>query len=99
MDINNYSYAPTMATDTDYVAQFENDDMFAEITKGGYFRKEKYYLYAGSYDGSFEVSEVFEKKRNAKRLYDFIVTNYATTPPTEELDIFIRKMIALENTF
>ena len=91
MDINSYSYAPYMLEeDCPRIAYYENDDMYAEI----YVRFGKYYnVYAFSYGGELDVSEEFSDEDKARRLYDFIIDNYTSSPPGEELDDFIRDLL------
>lgn len=84
MDCNSYSYtAPGFGVDSPVpVAEYQNDDMYAEITtQHGYNGAIVYNVWAGSYDGSMDVYEQFNTLDAARALYDHIVTNYSDTPP------------------
>lgn len=97
MDINNYSYAPYMLEDADTPHYFGNDDMYCEITKqrlsDGYYA---FWIYATSYDGSFEYSGRTENESIANDIFHYIVDKYATTPPEsknidKEIEILIKE--------
>ena len=88
MDINNYSYAPGMIGNDDYIESYENDDMTADISIGYRWTGESwvkcFYVTAYSYDGSLDVSERFNTLYHARRLYSEIVERYSDTPPDED---------------
>ena len=97
MDCNNYSYAPEMIGNDDYIESYENDDMMADITIGyrgtGNGWAKCFYVSAFSYDGTLDVSERFNTLYHAHRLYSEIVERYSTTPPDEdELSALIEKI-------
>lgn len=82
MDCNSYSYTPYML-DESPVKEYHNDDMYVEINKTRAYSRVYYEIFACSYDGSFEVAERFDCLEMVTKLFDFIVDNYATTPPAE----------------
>lgn len=86
MDINNYNYAPSMADDCTEIAHFFNDDVQINIepskdSNGARF----FWVNAWSYDGSMDFAEKYTDEATARRVYDYIVDNYATTPPAGDL--------------
>lgn len=89
MDCNSYSYAPTMLDcEKNYLARFENDDMYIELENfHGSFT-----VYAFSYDGDLDVYEMFSDENQARILYQFILDNYTYSPPGPELEEFIFQM-------
>ena len=90
MDINSYSYAPTMLDEQErFLARYENDDMEIELEQRG----DVYTVWAFSYDGDLDVFEEFSDLSKAQRLYDFIVSNYTYSPPGDELEDFIRDLL------
>lgn len=90
MDCNSYSYAPSMLDgNRAQLAYYENDDMQVELENyDGTFC-----VTAFSYDGSLDVAEEFSDIDRAQRLYDFIMENYTSSPPGDELSAFIRDLL------
>ena len=82
MDINNYSYAPTMLDD-DYTFYYENDDMQITIDEERYYSKYVFWFYAFSWDGSLEIATKFINKDVALSVADFIKNNFAHTRPDD----------------
>jgi hypothetical protein len=83
MDINNYSYTPTILDNNNTIKYYNSDDMYAEIIKERSYDKYIFFIYACSYDGQLEISEQTENENKAIELYNYIVDNYADTPPNE----------------
>ena len=107
MDCNNYSYtAPGFGVDYEKpINEYSNDDMSATLDywKNQYSadpsnsRYNDYIVWAGSYDGSMDISEVFKTIDAARALYDHIVTNYHDTPPVKrDLRKYINSLHRLE---
>ena len=95
MDCGNYSYAPTMLDgDSTQTAYFENDDMYSEVT----FYARHYWVYAMSYDGTLEISGCFKCKETAVDLHNFIVANFADTPPesNDNLRMYVELLESLD---
>ena len=85
MKINDSSF-DLFTPEDDSVDYYANDDMYVEIV---YQTKEKYSyegygVWAQSYDGSLEVSELFDDYEHAYRLFEYIWENYSDTPPDED---------------
>ena len=90
MDINSYSYAPTMLDEPEnHIMYFENDDMYIELDQNG----DVFTVYAFSYDGSLDVYEEFSLLSKAAALYEFITANYTDQQPDKALDDFIRVLL------
>ena len=93
--INNYSYAPHMLDENTTVLYYENDDMYIEVTKEREYSGYIFRVYACSYDGQLEYFYNTESEEEAAAIYNYIVENYATTPPagdiSQEIDAYIKK--------
>lgn len=89
MDVNNFSYAPSLGVENCTIYLYENDDMTAYVEKQRVYGTHRFWVSAYSYDGQMDVVEVYDNENTAKRLYDYIVENFAGTPPTEDLQYFI----------
>lgn len=83
MDCNNYSYTPHILDNNTIVAYYENDDMYIEIDR----QNTIYWLYATSYAPGLEISEKFTSKTAAESAYNYIVENYAYTPPEDNREL------------
>lgn len=75
----------------EYICYYENDDMTARLWRSEY--DDVYRVMAESVDESLEVDEEFRKLSKAARLYEFIVENYTSGPPGDELGEFIRGLL------
>lgn len=91
MDINNYSYTNNFDADA-AIKEYHNDDMYAEIYKNRAYDHIYYEVYACSYDGQLEIAETCDSLAIAERLFNFIVDNYATTPPNDLLPIYLEQL-------
>lgn len=90
--INSYSYTPTMLNENNNIKEFSNDDMYIELSKERNYNYYLFYVYACSYDGQLEVSEVFRDQETAEKLYNYIYESYTDTPPGDELQSFINSL-------
>lgn len=86
MDINNYSYAPTLCIDND-IRFFDNDDIVVYVNKERNYNHYIYWLTAYSYDGSLDVSECFKNESAAVSVFDYIKNMYADTIPNDNTEL------------
>jgi len=84
MDINNYSYTPHMLDEDNNILYYDNDDMYCEVSKERSYSDFIFWVYACSYDGQLEYSARFTDEETAKVAFDYIVNNYADTPPDDK---------------
>lgn len=73
------------------ICYYENDDMNVCLWHSKY--DDVYRVMAESWDESLDVTEEFSKLSKAARLYEFIVENYASGPPGDELGEFIHGLL------
>jgi len=88
MDMNNYSYSPTMLNE-EYLYCYRNDDIEITVDELRNYntikniRYYKYYFSAYSWDGCLEVNATFKNKDVALSIADFIKNHFAHTQPDD----------------
>lgn len=83
MDMNNYSYSPTMLNDNDYTFYYRNDDIEITIDKERHYSNYVFWFYAYSFDGVLEVAACFKEAAPALEVAAFIKNHFAHTQPDD----------------
>lgn len=91
--INSYSYTPYMLDEDNTIKEYHNDDMYIQVDRNRQYDRIYYEIYGCAYDGSWEVGEIQESRELAIMIFDYIVENYADTPPAEgDIELYIEQV-------
>lgn len=92
MDCMNYSYSPYML-DEDSMEHYENEDIVINIDKQRHYSSYIFWVSAYSYDGSLDFSEQYDSEEDARKVYNYILDKYSTTPPDGSIENEIESML------